>query len=207
MWILPMNEKFLVVLLSVFSSSDESTMEELHNALQAAIAHCKNFVQELVAGSEPSEEEDQERELAGIVCVHARARTTNPLMCSRVESSKERAVEELLYTPSNPPLEESLVQIPTASPCSRSTTLRFGRCTRRPKPSFWIIEEVDLSQDLCHWDQSLKSDECHFVAHVLCFFVVVDGIIIENLAGRIWTEVGLLDSKLADGMVLIRGVA
>ncbi|KAL0928126.1 hypothetical protein M5K25_002366 [Dendrobium thyrsiflorum] len=62
-------------------------------------------------------------------------------------------------------------------------------------------------KDLRHWDQSLKSDERHFVTHVLAFFVATDKIVIENLANQICTEVGSLDLKLTDGTVLIRGVA
>ncbi|KAH0462411.1 hypothetical protein IEQ34_009986 [Dendrobium chrysotoxum] len=63
---------------------------------------------------------------------------------------------------------------------------------KKAEASFWIAKEVNLSQDLHQWDQSLKSGERHFVTHVLAFF---------NVA------VSLLDSKLADGIVLICGVA
>lgn len=38
----PANSGLLVAPSTTFSSSDESTMEELQNAIQAAIAHCKN---------------------------------------------------------------------------------------------------------------------------------------------------------------------
>lgn len=38
----PANSGLLVAPANAFSSSDESTMEELQNAIQAAIAHCKN---------------------------------------------------------------------------------------------------------------------------------------------------------------------
>ncbi|KAH7679575.1 BRI1 kinase inhibitor 1 protein [Dioscorea alata] len=40
----PTNSGLLVATSSVFSSSDESTMEELQNAIQAAISHCKNSI-------------------------------------------------------------------------------------------------------------------------------------------------------------------
>ncbi|KAI0495538.1 hypothetical protein KFK09_021839 [Dendrobium nobile] len=40
----PANSGLLVAPSSTFSSSDESTMEELQNAIQAAIAHCKSSV-------------------------------------------------------------------------------------------------------------------------------------------------------------------
>ncbi|KAH0460219.1 hypothetical protein IEQ34_010882 [Dendrobium chrysotoxum] len=78
---------------------------------------------------------------------------------------------------------------------------------KKVEASLWISKEVDLSQDIHHWDQSLKSDKHHLVTRILAFFTVADGIIIENLAGWIWTEVSLLDSMLADGTALICGVA
>ncbi|KAH0470406.1 hypothetical protein IEQ34_000129 [Dendrobium chrysotoxum] len=77
---------------------------------------------------------------------------------------------------------------------------------KKAKASFWTTEEVDLSQDLCHWDQSLKSDERHFITHV-AFFAATDRIVIENLSDRICTKFSSLDLKLADGIVLIHGVA
>lgn len=40
---------------------------------------------------------------------------------------------------------------------------------------------MDLSKDLAHWD-NLKSDEKHFISHVLAFFAASDGIVNENLA-------------------------
>ncbi|KAK8921182.1 BRI1 kinase inhibitor 1 [Platanthera zijinensis] len=40
----PANSGLLVAPPNAFSSSDESTMEELQNAIQAAIAHCKNSI-------------------------------------------------------------------------------------------------------------------------------------------------------------------
>lgn len=49
--------------------------------------------------------------------------------------------------------------------------------------SFWTAEEVDLSKDLGDWDQ-LKSQEQHFIKHVLAFFAASDGIVNENLVRR-----------------------
>ncbi|KAL0914606.1 hypothetical protein M5K25_014969 [Dendrobium thyrsiflorum] len=84
--------------------------------------------------------------------------------------------------------------------------LKIWEIYKKAEASFWTIEEVNLSQDLRHWDQSIKSDEDHFVTHVLAFITFADGIVIKNLAGQIWNEVGLLYSKFVDGMVLISGV-
>jgi len=49
--------------------------------------------------------------------------------------------------------------------------------------SFWTVEEVDLSKDLCDWDK-LKDGEKHFISHVLAFFAASDGIVNENLVER-----------------------
>lgn len=46
--------------------------------------------------------------------------------------------------------------------------------------SFWTAEEVDLSKDMRDWE-CLKSQEQHFIKHVLAFFAASDGIVNENL--------------------------
>ncbi|PKU78626.1 ribonucleoside-diphosphate reductase small chain [Dendrobium catenatum] len=66
---------------------------------------------------------------------------------------------------------------------------------KKAEASFWTAEEVDLSQDLRHWDHTLTSDERHFVTHVLAFFAASDGIVLENLAGRFMREVQLPEAR------------
>nr|GLL16536.1 ribonucleoside-diphosphate reductase small chain [Ipomoea trifida] len=63
--------------------------------------------------------------------------------------------------------------------------------------SFWTAEEVDLSQDLRQWE-TLTSDEKHFIKHVLAFFAASDGIVLENLAGRLLLETYIKDSEEKD---------
>jgi ribonucleoside-diphosphate reductase subunit M2 len=60
--------------------------------------------------------------------------------------------------------------------------------------SFWTAEEVDLSQDMSHWEK-LTDDERHFVKHVLAFFAASDGIVLENLAARFMTEVQIPEAR------------
>ncbi|CAK9263757.1 unnamed protein product [Sphagnum jensenii] len=67
--------------------------------------------------------------------------------------------------------------------------------------SYWHVprlvsraEEVDLSQDQKHWD-ALKSDERHFISHVLAFFAASDGIVLENLAGRFMREIQIPEAR------------
>lgn len=52
------------------------------------------------------------------------------------------------------------------------------------------VEEVDLGDDLKHWDK-LSNDERHFISHILAFFAASDGIVLENLAVRFMKEVQL----------------
>lgn len=57
-----------------------------------------------------------------------------------------------------------------------------ARCSNR------AAEEVDLSDDMKHWE-TLTKDEKHFVSHVLAFFAASDGIVLENLGVRFMKEV------------------
>ncbi|ONK77791.1 uncharacterized protein A4U43_C02F10700 [Asparagus officinalis] len=66
---------------------------------------------------------------------------------------------------------------------------------KKAEASFWTAEEVDLSQDIRHWDQTLTADERHFVTHVLAFFAASDGIVLENLAGRFMKEVQVAEAR------------
>jgi ribonucleoside-diphosphate reductase beta chain len=55
--------------------------------------------------------------------------------------------------------------------------------------SFWVTEEVDLSQDIIDWDKKLNDNERHFVKHVLGFFAASDGIVNENLVVNFMQDV------------------
>ncbi len=65
---------------------------------------------------------------------------------------------------------------------------------KKAEASFWTAEEVDLSQDLRHWE-SLTSGERHFITHVLAFFAASDGIVLENLAARFMKEVQISEAR------------
>ena len=60
--------------------------------------------------------------------------------------------------------------------------------------SFWTAEEIDLQDDLKHWE-TLTDDERHFVAHVLAFFSSSDGIVMENLAARFLNDVDVPEAR------------
>ncbi|CAM0905533.1 unnamed protein product [Alopecurus aequalis] len=61
--------------------------------------------------------------------------------------------------------------------------------------SFWTAEEVDLSSDARHWDDTLSPDERHFISHVLAFFAASDGIVLENLASRFMSDVQVAEAR------------
>ncbi|KDO74838.1 hypothetical protein CISIN_1g0189481mg, partial [Citrus sinensis] len=59
---------------------------------------------------------------------------------------------------------------------------------KKAQASFWTAEEVDLSQDVQHWERLLDSEK-HFISHVLAFFAASDGIVLENLAARFLNDI------------------
>lgn len=65
---------------------------------------------------------------------------------------------------------------------------------KQAKASFWITEEVDLSKDLKDWEK-LKTEEKHFISHILAFFAASDGIVNENLAERFCQEVQISEAR------------
>ena len=60
---------------------------------------------------------------------------------------------------------------------------------KKSEASFWTAEEIDLHQDISDWENRLNENEQHFVKHVLAFFAASDGIVNENLAENMVTEV------------------
>ncbi|ABO97569.1 predicted protein [Ostreococcus lucimarinus CCE9901] len=65
---------------------------------------------------------------------------------------------------------------------------------KKAEASFWTAEEVDLSDDMKHWE-TLTKDEKHFVSHVLAFFAASDGIVLENLGVRFMGEVQIPEAR------------
>uniref|UniRef100_A0A7S3QML3 Uncharacterized protein n=1 Tax=Dunaliella tertiolecta TaxID=3047 RepID=A0A7S3QML3_DUNTE len=65
---------------------------------------------------------------------------------------------------------------------------------KKAEASFWTAEEVDLGDDMKHWER-LSADEKHFISHVLAFFAASDGIVNENLAGRFMREVQVPEAR------------
>lgn len=61
--------------------------------------------------------------------------------------------------------------------------------------SFWTAEEIDLTDDMKHWNERLNDNEKHFIKYVLAFFAASDGIVLENLMERFICEVKLPEAR------------
>ncbi len=73
---------------------------------------------------------------------------------------------------------------------------------KKSEASFWTAEEIDLSDDLKHWE-GLNAGEKHFVSHVLAFFAASDGIVNENLAVNFMSEVQLPEARCFYGFQIM----
>ncbi|KAH8741214.1 hypothetical protein FG386_000121 [Cryptosporidium ryanae] len=66
---------------------------------------------------------------------------------------------------------------------------------KKAEASFWVTEEIDLSQDVRDWE-SLKDPEKHFIKYVLAFFAASDGIVMENLAINFLKEIQIPEARM-----------
>ena len=65
---------------------------------------------------------------------------------------------------------------------------------KKHKNSFWIAEEIDLSEDVRDW-QKLNKNEQHYISHILAFFAGSDGIVLENLCSRFMNEIQIPEAR------------
>ena len=66
---------------------------------------------------------------------------------------------------------------------------------KQAEASFWTAEELDLSDDVEHWNNRLTDNEKNFLVHVLAFFAASDGIVNENLAMNFASEVQWAEAR------------
>lgn len=59
---------------------------------------------------------------------------------------------------------------------------------------FWTAEELDLTDDLAHWEK-LDNDERYFIENILAFFAGSDGIVLENLGTRFMSDVQVPEAR------------
>lgn len=74
---------------------------------------------------------------------------------------------------------------------------------KKSEASFWTAEEIDLHQDMSDWENKLNDDEKHFIKHVLAFFAASDGIVNENLAENMVSEVQYTEAKFFYGFQIM----
>ena len=79
---------------------------------------------------------------------------------------------------------------------------RIWEMYKKHEASFWTAEEIDLSDDLKHWE-NLNSGERHFISHVLAFFAASDGIVNENLAVNFMSEVQVPEARCFYGFQIM----
>jgi ribonucleoside-diphosphate reductase beta chain len=73
---------------------------------------------------------------------------------------------------------------------------------KKCEASFWTAEEIDLSDDLKHWE-NLNPGEKHFISHILAFFAASDGLVNENLAVNFMSEVQLPEARCFYGFQIM----
>jgi len=79
---------------------------------------------------------------------------------------------------------------------------RIWEMYKKHEASFWTAEEIDLSDDMKHW-QNLNDGERHFISHVLAFFAASDGIVNENLAVNFMSEVQVPEARCFYGFQIM----
>lgn len=63
----------------------------------------------------------------------------------------------------------------------------------------WVVEEVDLSKDIAHWETMLSADDRTFIMHVLAFFASADGIVNANIKKNLIDAVKIKEAECAYG--------
>ena len=69
----------------------------------------------------------------------------------------------------------------------------------RAVANIWVPEEIDFSEDIKDWNETLTDDEKHFITHVLAFFAASDGIVNENLAEDFLSQVQYTEASFFYG--------
>ena len=70
---------------------------------------------------------------------------------------------------------------------------------KRALSCFWVSESIDLAEDTLAFEK-LSDGEKTFILRVLAFFAGSDGIVLENLASRFYSEVQLPEARLFYGL-------
>ena len=73
---------------------------------------------------------------------------------------------------------------------------------KKSQSAIWTAEEIDLEQDLTHWE-NLNDNERYYIKNVLAFFAASDGIVNENLAENFVNEVQYAEAKFFYGFQIM----
>ena len=79
---------------------------------------------------------------------------------------------------------------------------RIWEMYKKHEASFWTAEEIDLSDDMKHWE-NMNDGERHFISHILAFFAASDGIVNENLAVNFMSEVQVPEARCFYGFQIM----
>lgn len=75
---------------------------------------------------------------------------------------------------------------------------------KKMEANFWTAEEIDLQQDLNHWNTNLSTDEKNFIKHILAFFATSHAVLRENLAKNFMNEVQYPEARTFYGFQISR---
>ncbi|XP_015920583.2 ribonucleoside-diphosphate reductase subunit M2 [Parasteatoda tepidariorum] len=107
-----------------------------------------------------------------------------------LKSEKKKAIKSVSKTTDEPLLREN----PRRFVIFPIEYQDIWQMYKKAEASFWTVEEVDLSKDFSDWEK-LKSEEKHFISHILAFFAASDGIVNENLVERFSQEVQVTEAR------------
>ncbi len=74
---------------------------------------------------------------------------------------------------------------------------------KKQEASIWTAEEIDLHQDISDWEHKLSDSEKYFIKHILAFFAASDGIVNENLAENMISDVQYTEAKFFYGFQIM----
>lgn len=106
--------------------------------------------------------------------------------------------------PHNTEQQLSIAELEAKEPLLRDNTGRYvifpikyndmWEAYKKHQALFWTAEELDLGDDLAHWEK-LTDDERFFIENILAFFAGSDGIVMENLGTRFMNEVQIPEAR------------
>lgn len=63
----------------------------------------------------------------------------------------------------------------------------------------WVVQEINLSKDISHWENNLSDNDRTFIMHILAFFAAADGIVNLNIKQNLIDVVKIKEAECAYG--------